>query len=267
MTSIDLTTSSSIPVMLAGITFESQVILLGRTIDLKTLSAFLNTLFALAHVVDVTSILTDLAVRYGYVGVFATTLLGSAVPFLPFPNLLVVVLLSNILDPPQLGLLAGLGGSLGKVTSYLLGRSGYGLSKTETRSNLDVVRGLLGRYGTLGIFILAITPLRDEVYAIPMGMLNFPFWRFLLANTLGKLILYTAVAYLGRFFLAALADFLGEGEVIATILAFLVTIATTLLLRRVNWKLALEVYRKSGLRGVISSLPHLFADNESHEER
>jgi NADP-dependent 3-hydroxy acid dehydrogenase YdfG len=41
--------------------------------------------------------------------------------------------------------LAGLGGSLGKVTSYLLGRSGYGLSKTETRSNLDVVRGLLGR--------------------------------------------------------------------------------------------------------------------------
>ncbi|TLY15285.1 MAG: VTT domain-containing protein [Thaumarchaeota archaeon] len=146
------------------------------------------------HVVDVTSILTDLAVRYGYLGVFATTLLGSAVPFLPFPNLLAVVLLSNFLDPPQLGLLAGLGGSLGKVTSYLLGKSGYGLSKTETRSKLDVVRGLLGRYGTLWIFILAVTPLRDEVYAIPMGMLNFPFWRFLLANTLGKIILYTAVA-------------------------------------------------------------------------
>jgi len=47
MTSIDLATSSSIPVMLAGITFESQVILLGRTIDYKMLSAFLNTFFAL----------------------------------------------------------------------------------------------------------------------------------------------------------------------------------------------------------------------------
>src|SRR2546422_10690294 len=126
--------------------------------------------------VDVTSILTDLAVRYGYLGVFATTLLGSAVPFLPFPNLLVVVLLSNILDPPQLGLLAGLGGSLGKVTSYLLGRGGYGVSKTETRRNLDVLRGLLGRDGNLGIFILAVTPLRDEVYPIPMGMLHFPLW-------------------------------------------------------------------------------------------
>ena len=212
--------------------------------------------------VDVTSVLTDLALRYGYLGVFATTLLGSLVPFFPFPNLFVVVLLSNVLDAPQLGLLAGLGGSLGKVTSYLLGRSGYGLSKTETRSNLDVVRGFLGRYGTLGIFILAVTPLRDEVYAIPMGMLNFPFRRFLLANTLGKIILYTAVAYLGRFFLATLGTFLGEGEVIATALAFLVTIATSVLLRRANWKLALEVYMKSGLRGVISSLPYLFEDDK-----
>ncbi len=215
--------------------------------------------------VDVTSILTDLAVRYGYLGVFATTLLGSLVPFLPFPNLLVVILLSNILDPLQLGLLAGIGGSLGKVTSYLLGRSGYGLSKTETRSNLDVVRGFLGRYGTLGIFILAVTPLRDEVYAIPMGMLNFPFWRFLLANMLGKIILYTAVAYLGRFFLATLVSFLGEGEVIATVVAFILTIATTVLLRRANWKLALEVYKKSGLRGVISSLPHLFNNKREQE--
>src|SRR3989442_9230583 len=262
MTSIDLATSSSIPVMLAGITFESQVILLGRAIDFKMLSAFLNTLFALAHVVDVTSILTDLAVRYGYLGVFATTLLGSLVPFFPFPNLLVVVLLSNILDPPQLGLLAGLGGSLGKVTSYLLGRSGYGLSKTETRSNLDLVRGFLGRYGTLGIFILAVTPLRDEVYAIPMGMLNFPLWRFLLANTLGKIILYTAVAYFGRFFLATLGNFLGECEVIATVLAFIITIATTLFLRRANWKLALDVYKKSSLRGVITSIPHLVDSNK-----
>ncbi|TLX98558.1 MAG: hypothetical protein E6K96_00200 [Thaumarchaeota archaeon] len=251
--------------MLVGITFESQVILLGRTIEFKRRSAFLNTLFA-DHdcLVDVTSVLTDLALRYGYVGVFATTLLGSVVPFFPFPNLFVVVLLSNFLDPPQLGVLAGIGGSIGKVTSYLLGRSGYGLPKTETRSNLDLVRSFLGRYGTLGIFILAATPLRDEVYAIPMGMLNFPFWRFLLANTLGKIILYTAVAYLGRFFLATLAIFLGEDEVIATVLAFIFTIATTVLLRRANWKLALEVYRKSGLRGVISSLPSLFDDDESH---
>src|SRR3989442_12435084 len=99
-----------------------------------------------------------------------------------------------------------------------------------------------------------------------MGMLNFPLWRFMLANTLGKIILYTAVAYLGRFFLTTITSFLGEGEVIATVLAFIITIATTLFLRRANWKLALEVYKKGGLRGVISSLPHLF-DSSKGEER
>src|SRR5438132_3974206 len=128
--------------MLVGITFESHVILLARPIGFKMLSAFLNTLFAHHNcLVDVTSILTDLALRYGYLGVFATTLLGSAVPFLPFSNLLVVVLLSNIVDPHQLGLLAGLGGSLGKVTSYLLGRSGYELSQTESHSNIVFFHG------------------------------------------------------------------------------------------------------------------------------
>ena len=209
-----------------------------------------------------TSLLTDLAVRYGYVGVFTTTALGSVVPFLPFPNFVVVILLSNVLDPALLGPLAGVGGSLGKVTSYLLGRSGYGLSKKGTRGNLDVFRGFVGRYGSLGIFIVAVIPIRDEVYAIPMGMVKFPFWRFLLANAVGKIILYTAVAYLGRYLLTTLAVFLGGGEVIASILALIFTLAVTVLLREANWKLALELYRNDGLRGVISSLPRLFEDKE-----
>jgi len=216
--------------------------------------------------VDVTSILTDLAVRYGYAGVFATTALGSLVPFLPFPNFLVVILLSNVLDPAYVGLLAGIGGSLGKVTSYLLGRGGYGVAKARTRDNLDVFRGFAGRYGGLGIFVLAVIPIRDEVYAIPMGMVRFPFWRFLLANATGKVILYTAVAYLGRAFLATLAGFLGEGEVIATILAFVVTLTITVLLRNANWKLALELYREDGLSGVISSLPRIFEDEKRRDD-
>jgi membrane protein DedA with SNARE-associated domain len=211
---------------------------------------------------DVTSILADLAVRYGYAGVFVTTVLGSVVPFLPFPNFVVVILLSNILDPVYVGLLAGIGGALGKLTSYLLGRGGYGLAKARTRDNLDVFRGFAGRYGGLGIFVLAVIPIRDEVYAIPMGMVRFPIWRFLLANAAGKVILYTAVAYLGRFFLTTLAGFLGEGEVIATIMAFMITVVITVLLRNANWKLALELYQKDGLPGVISSLARLFEKDE-----
>ena len=216
--------------------------------------------------VDVTSLLTDLAVRYGYAGVFATTALGSLVPFLPFPNFLVVILLSNILDPVEIGVLAGIGGSLGKITSYLLGRSGYGLSKARTRGNLDIFRNFVWKYGGLGIFILALIPIRDEVYAIPMGMVKFPFWRFLLANAVGKVLLYTAVAYLGRFYLATVSVFLGEGEVIATILALVFTITITVLLQNLDWRLTLDLYRKGGVLAVVSSLPYLFGNGKRKKE-
>ena len=72
------------------------------------------------------------ALQYGYAGVFLISLLGSLVPFLPVPYLVVVILLSSKLDPLTLGVLAGIGGSLGKITSYILGRSGYELFKPDT---------------------------------------------------------------------------------------------------------------------------------------
>lgn len=214
--------------------------------------------------VDIAAALADFAVRYGYLGAFATTALGSVVPFLPFPNLFVVILLSAVLDPVELGLLAGIGGSLGKITSYLLGRGGYRLSKRETRKNLDTLRGFLGKYGMLGIFALAVTPLRDEVYAVPLGVLKFPFGRFLIANTMGKIILYTAVAYLGRFYLATAQLFLGE--IVAIALAIISTMAITFLLTNADWELAVDLYSKNGLRGLISNLPSLLARRKREEE-
>ena len=216
--------------------------------------------------VDIAAALADFAVRYGYVGAFATTALGSVVPFLPFPNLFVVILLSAFLDPAELGLLAGIGGSLGKITSYLLGRGGYRLSKRKTRKNLDTLRGFLEKHGMLGIFVLAVIPIRDEIYAVPMGVLKFPFRRFLIANTMGKIILYTAVAYLGRFYLPSVQLFLGEGEVVAIALAIISTMAITLLLTNADWQLAADLYNKKGLRGSISNLPSLLARRKRDEE-
>jgi len=212
---------------------------------------------------DITAALADFAVRYGYLGAFVMTALGSVVPFLPFPNLFVVILLSGLLDPAELGILAGIGGSLGKITSYLLGRSGYLLSGIGTRRNLDTIRGFLERHMAIGIFLLAVTPLRDEVYAVPTGVLKFPFSKFLLANTMGKIILYTSVAYLGRFYLRTFQLFLGLGEVVVIALAITFTVAITFLLRNAAWELALELYKKGGLAGVIFNLRALFDKNDS----
>jgi hypothetical protein len=89
----------------------------------------------------------EFAVAYGPLGVFTVSLLGSVIPFAPIPYLFVVVLLSDVVEPWVLGLAAGLGGSFGKITSYMLGRLGYRFLGQESRRRMDALRELIGKYG------------------------------------------------------------------------------------------------------------------------
>ncbi|MEM3021725.1 MAG: VTT domain-containing protein, partial [Candidatus Caldarchaeum sp.] len=163
--------------------------------------------------------LNELALTYGISGVFAVSILGSLIPFLPVPYLFVVVLLSDTIDPLILGLVAGVGGSLGKITSYTLGRLGYRFLGQDSKNRMDALREIIGKYGDLGVFVFALTPLPDDVYIIPAGMIKLSFTRFLIANTLGKILLATAVAYLGRTYFHYTAILLGESSLISVILA------------------------------------------------
>ncbi|MCS6770308.1 MAG: VTT domain-containing protein [Candidatus Caldarchaeum sp.] len=197
---------------------------------------------------------SELATAYGPAGVFAVALLGSLVPFLPVPYLFVVVLLSETVDPLILGLAAGLGGSLGKITSYTLGRLGYRFLGQESKNRMDALREIIGRYGEVGVFVFALTPLPDDVYIIPAGIIKLSFTRFLIANTLGKIILSTAVAYLGRTYFHYATIFLGEANWTSVVFAVAAMTVITIILLRVDWELALKVMRESGWRGVFKNL-------------
>jgi len=199
--------------------------------------------------------LLDFVAQYGYAGVFLASVVGSLIPFVPLPYLFIVVLLSDTLDPLLLGIIAGLGGSLGKITSYFLGRSGYRFFRVSTKKRMDALRSLLGRYGDLGVFIFAVTPLPDDIYIIPIGMMRFDFWRFLLANTAGKVLLAIVVAYLGRAYFELVRFFVGGAATLPAIVAVIIfMVAITFLLLRVDWELTLQVVRKQGWRGVLSNL-------------
>ena len=203
----------------------------------------------------------EFAIAYGPLGVFIVSLLGSVVPFIPIPYLFVVVLLSEVVEPWILGIAAGLGGSLGKITSYMLGRLGYRFLGQESRRRMDALRELIGKYGDVGVFVFALTPLPDDVYLIPAGMVRLTFWRLLLANTLGKLILSTSIAYLGKTYFEYAALFLGEASWASTVVAVAVMTVVTIVLLRVDWELALKIMRESGWRGVLSNIPALISPN------
>lgn len=200
---------------------------------------------------DLVGLLGEIAIRYGYFGVFLASLAGSVIPFLPVPYLIVVILLSGRLDPLALGVAAGVGGALGKATSYFLGRSGYLISGNQTKKNLEFLGSFIGRYGDLGVFIFAVTPLPDDVYLVPLGMVRFPFWRFMAINTLGKIILSTAVAYFGLAYFQFASFYLGTSELTTTIAIIAITLVVTVLLARADWALAYRKYQAGGPKGVL----------------
>lgn len=185
---------------------------------------------------------------------FVVSLLGSVLPFVPIPYLFVVVLLSDTVDPLLLGIVSGLGGSLGKITSYALGRMGYRFLGETRQRRMDALREIIGKYGVIGVFVFALTPLPDDVYIIPAGMVRLNFWRFLIANTLGKIILATLVAVLGRTYFEYARILLGESTWITTGLAVLAMVIITVILLRTDWETMLQTLKKSGWKGVLQNL-------------
>ena len=84
--------------------------------------------------------------RYGYLGVFLASLIGSATIILPMPAFAVTFAMGGALPSPLLvGLAADLGAGLGELVGYLAGYGGRGI--VENRESYDWITRQLGRYG------------------------------------------------------------------------------------------------------------------------
>ena len=54
---------------------------------------------------------------------------------------------------------------------------------------------LLNRYGWLGAFLAALTPIPDDLIYIPLGIAKYSPWKFATATFSGKLILNEAIVW------------------------------------------------------------------------
>jgi len=193
---------------------------------------------------------------YGYLGAFLISVLGSLIPFLPVPYLVPIVLMAKTLDPLLLGVVAGVGGAVGKLTSYGLGRFGRKFLGEERRKKMNVLGKAIGKYGALAVFLFALTPLPDDVVYIPVGLTGLNMAKFMFANMLGKIVLSWIVAYTGRLYFDLAGLFLGrEGGFAATIIAVIAMIIITIILLRIDWE---EVVEEARTRGVMSAFRVMF---------
>ena len=145
---------------------------------------------------------------YGYLGAFIISLIFNATVILPAGNIVILSALGATLPSAFLvGVAGGAGAAIGEISGYLAGYSGRGL--VEKIGIYDRIEGMVKRWGSLTIFLLAMFPFIFDLAGIAAGALRFPFWKFLLLCWLGRTILYVAIVVLAAMGLRVLLPLFG----------------------------------------------------------
>ncbi len=184
---------------------------------------------------------------YGYLGAFIISIFGNFTILFPVPYTLTIYAFGATLNPPLLGLVCGLGATIGEFSAYILGLGGRRLLGESYQRRLESARRLVERYGMLAIFIFAYLPLPDDLILIPLGMLRYDLKKALLAAFLGKTAMGVTIAYAGRFSYVFIRDLFGGGGgpwgVVATAILLVVVMAALI---KIDWAEFLERAESKG---------------------
>lgn len=137
---------------------------------------------------------------YGYFGIFLINLIGSATILIPTPALVATFVGGSIYNPLLVGILSGIGASIGETTGYL---AGYGTSVLiKENKNYKRVEKWMNINGFMTIFILACVPNPIfDLTGVFAGATKYSFKKYFLAVILGKVIRFIGISYLGSGFI------------------------------------------------------------------
>jgi membrane protein YqaA with SNARE-associated domain len=93
---------------------------------------------------------------YGYLGVFLISIITCSSIVVPVPGWILVATFGAILNPVLVGIVSGLGGTIGEMTGYLLGYGGR-LAVENVGIYTRMVQWMK-RWGSVTIFVLALIP-------------------------------------------------------------------------------------------------------------
>jgi membrane protein DedA with SNARE-associated domain len=143
---------------------------------------------------------------FGYLGVFTASFVGSIIVFVPVPYfpVLVAAALSEKLDPNLISLVSAVGVLLAKMIIFYASYYGRSVLSDKTKQRMFPLQKVLRKYGGFGAFIVALTPIPDDVIYIPLGLARYSPWKFAIATFSGKFILNEIIVWssviLGRPF-------------------------------------------------------------------
>lgn len=181
--------------------------------------------------------LSNLIMQYGYLGIFIASLLGSLSILIPIPYVALIFMFGQMLDPILLAFSAGSGAALGEFTSYLLGYCGRTFLSEEKKKRMEYLLKIFSRYGSITIFIFALTPLPDDLLFIPLGIMRYNFIKAFIPCILGKILMSLIVAYGGKLSLSLVKMIFGkEGSWLASALTLVLLAVIMFIILKVDWE-------------------------------
>jgi membrane protein YqaA with SNARE-associated domain len=169
--------------------------------------------------------------QLGLTSVFLTSLLSHLTVVARDMFIPLFMPLTSIYNPFLLGFLAGTGGAIGEVTTYVLG---YGVAESierKEKNNEDKIVKWIEKYGLWAVLLVSLTPLPDTPIILLAGSRRLPFWKLLFIEILGKTCLYSLGAIIGGIVFISLESSLGE-----MITSTVIVIASILFTIGVTWK-------------------------------
>jgi membrane protein YqaA with SNARE-associated domain len=128
---------------------------------------------------------------FGYFGILLISFVGSIIIFIPIPYfpVLVAAAFDKHLDPHIISLSSAIGSVAGKMIIFYASYYGRKILNTDTKRRMFPLHRLLSKYGWLGAFIAAATPVPDDVVYITLGLAKYSPFRFATAVFAGKMVL------------------------------------------------------------------------------
>lgn len=134
---------------------------------------------------------------YGYLGVFLISLVSSATIIVPVPGMIIVAAMGAVLNPWLIGIISGIGATLGETTGYFLGYGGRAVVRHN--QTYEVMVGWIRRWGGWTLFVLALlpNPLFD-VAGMVAGVLKYPLWKYYVFGGAGRIPKHIFYAFAGN---------------------------------------------------------------------
>jgi membrane protein YqaA with SNARE-associated domain len=184
---------------------------------------------------DVWGWMADLVTQYGYAGAFLISIFGNFTIFFPVPFTITIYAFGATLNPLLLGIVCGIGSTIGEASAYLVGMGGRKVIEGRYEERLESAKRLIQRYGAAIIFLFALLPLPDDVILIPLGVLRYDLKKALTAAFLGKVTMCTIVAYAGRFSYTIVKDIFESGGILGGVASVALLVIILVAMMRIDW--------------------------------